>query len=115
MVTAAATNPFDLSGRLALVTGSSGGLGFAIAQGLANAGARVVLNGRDRARLDQAGAALRDAGHDAHAEPFDVTDTAAVAAALARIEGAVGAIDILVNNAGVNLRKPLARRRNPRP
>lgn len=100
-------SPFDLSSRLALVTGSSAGLGLAIARGLANAGARVIVNGRDAARLEQAAATLRDEGHEIHAERFDVIDAVAVAEALARIEGTHGTPDILVNNAGFNLRKPL--------
>ena len=72
---------FRLDGRLALVTGSSAGLGLAIARGLAQAGARVVLNGRDPARLAQAEAQLRGEGLDVLARGFDVTERAAVDAA----------------------------------
>ena len=94
---------FDLSGRIALVTGSSQGIGYALAQGLAGAGARVVLNGRDADRLVASAAAISGAT----AAAFDVTDPAAVADAIARIEGGFGAIDILVNNAGIQRRTPL--------
>jgi gluconate 5-dehydrogenase len=95
---------FDLTGRLALVTGSSRGLGLAIAQGLAAAGARVILHGRNQTRLSQLVAGLLNA-----AEPlaFDVTDAAGVRAAFGRIEGEHRRLDILVNNAGVIPRKPL--------
>lgn len=98
---------FDLSGRTALVTGSSTGIGFAIAGGLASAGARVVLNGRDKARLERAVAQLREQGADVHAASFDVTDGAAVGAAIERVERELGAVDILVNNAGMTRRAPL--------
>ena len=97
---------FDLSGRTALVTGSSKGIGLALAQALASAGARVVLNARDAQRLEQARRELADAGHAVHAYAFDVTDAAAVEAGVARIEAEVGAIDILVNNAGMQHRGP---------
>jgi len=100
-------SPFDLSDRLALVTGSSGGLGFAIARGLANAGARVVLNGRDAQRLGLAARRLRDEGHRVHECAFDVADGDAMRTAVASIEAEHGTPDILVNNAGFNLRKPL--------
>jgi gluconate 5-dehydrogenase len=98
---------FDISGRLALVTGSSAGIGLALARGLGNAGAKVVVNGRDGARLERTAAALAAAGLDAHAVAFDVTDMAAVAAAIDRIERDIGPIDILVNNAGIQRRMPL--------
>ncbi len=103
-----APHPFDLSGRRALVTGSGGGLGFAIAQGLARAGAEVVLNGRNRDKLDAARQSLRDDGLTAHAMLFDVTEAAAVEAAIAHIEQDIGPLDIVVNNAAVNRRQPLA-------
>ena len=98
---------FSLAGRVALVTGSSTGIGFALAGGLASAGARVVLNGRDKARLEHAAALLRNQGADVVTESFDVTDRAAVTAAVAHIEDTVGPIDILVNNAGMTRRAPL--------
>ena len=103
----ASAHPFDLGGRVALVTGGGSGLGLAIARGLAAAGASVVLNGRDRAKLDAARAGLAAAGLAADVAPFDVTDEAAVAAGIAGVIAAHGAIDILVNNAGVNVRRPL--------
>jgi gluconate 5-dehydrogenase len=99
----AAENPFDLSGRLAVVTGGGSGLGLAIARGLAQAGARVVINGRNRAKLDAAAAEL-EPGVSVNA--FDVTDEAAVTAGMAAIERTQGPVDILVNNAAVNNRKP---------
>ena len=98
---------FDLSGRTALVTGSSAGIGLALAQGLAGAGAAVVLNGRRSDVLDAAAARLRDHGAVVHAMAFDVGDADAVAAAVARIEAEIGSIDILVNNAGMQKRAPL--------
>ena len=95
---------FDLSGRIALVTGSSQGIGLALARGLAEAGAKVVLNGRDKAKLDAARAALaKDKLAVTHAS-FDVADRKAVVAAVAHIEDTVGPIDILVNNAGIQRR-----------
>ena len=99
---------FDLTGRVALVTGSSRGIGAALAQGLAEAGARVVLNGRDGAALEAARAAL-EARHPGQVEVagFDVTDDAAVRAAVDGIESRVGPIDVLVNNAGVQHRVPM--------
>jgi gluconate 5-dehydrogenase len=90
---------FDLSGRTALVTGSTRGLGFALARGLAGAGARVAVNGRSQEACDAAAAQL----DGAFAAPFDVTDEASVAAGVA----AIGQIDILVNNAGIQVRGPL--------
>jgi gluconate 5-dehydrogenase len=98
---------FRLDGRLALITGSSAGIGLALARGLAQAGAAVVLNGRDPQRLDAAAAQLRAQGLTVHARPFDVTDCDAVQAAVAAIEQEIGAIDILVNNAGMQRRAPL--------
>jgi gluconate 5-dehydrogenase len=98
---------FSLDGRLALITGSSQGIGFALAQGLAEHGASVVLNGRDPTKVEGAVATLRDAGFKAHASLFDVTDFRAVNDDVARIEAEIGAIDILINNAGVQFRAPL--------
>ena len=97
---------FRLDGRLALVTGSSTGIGLALARGLAQAGAAVVLNGRDAQRLAQAAAELASEGLSVHTMPFDVTDRAAVDVAVAEIEAQIGAIDVLVNNAGMQRRAP---------
>ena len=101
------TNPFDLSGRLALVTGGGGGLGLAIARGLAAAGARVIVNGRNRDKLDAAVSALRAEGRNAEVAAFDVSDAEAVAAGVAAVEKIHGPVDILVNNAAVNQRAAL--------
>ena len=98
---------FDLTGRTALVTGSSGGIGLALARGLAGAGAAVVLNARGAEKLGRAAAQLREDGATVHEAAFDVTSGAEVAAAIERIERDVGAIDILVNNAGMQRRGPL--------
>lgn len=100
-------NPFDLSGRTALVTGSSRGLGFAIAKGLAEAGAAVVLNGVNTKRLADAAEELRNAGHRVEMLSFDVTDEKAIAAAFAELDARGIAVDILVNNAGIQYRKPM--------
>jgi len=100
-------NLFDLTGRSILLTGSSGGLGLTMARGLADAGATVVLNGRDEDKLAAAVAQLRDAGHTAHGVAFDVTDANAVAAGVDEARRQAGRIDVLVNNAGINLREPL--------
>ena len=105
-----ASDLFDLSGRLALVTGASQGIGLALARGLAEAGARVVLNGRDGARLKTAAAGLGEAALSPAdgLGVFDVTDPEAVQAGVSRIEREAGAIEILVNNAGIQRRMPLA-------
>jgi len=94
---------FDLTGRLALITGSSRGIGRAIAEGYLAAGARVVINGRDK---DAVAAAVKALGSNAIAAPFDVTDKAAVEAAVDKIEKDIGPIDIVVNNAGMTKRMP---------
>lgn len=104
--TAMSLDRFSLEGRCALVTGSSQGIGYAIANGLAGAGATVVLNGRDPAKLERALEALKSAGHTAHARAFDVTDSAAAAVAVDAIEREIAPIDVLVNNAGVTRRMP---------
>lgn len=98
---------FDLAGRVALVTGSSKGIGFAIAEGLAAAGAEVVLNARSVAELEAARARLAAGGAKAHAMAFDVTELAQVEAAVDKIERDIGPIDILFNNAGIQRRAPL--------
>ena len=99
---------FDISGKLALVTGSSRGIGFALASGLAEAGARVILHGRDIETVDTAAAGLSDRfSVETFTATFDVTDAAAVADGIARIESEFGVPDILVNNAGIQRRAPL--------
>ena len=98
---------FDLTRKLALITGSSVGIGYALAEALASAGAEIVLNGRDRGKLESAAAELRTKGHVVHAKAFDVTDPDAVDSAVADIEKAIGPIRILVNNAGMQYRSPL--------
>ncbi|MFC0282666.1 SDR family oxidoreductase [Camelimonas abortus] len=99
--------PFRLDGQVALVTGSGRGLGLEIALGLARAGATVILSGRDGRRLAAARRRLADEGLEAHALAFDLTDDAAVTAALAEIMRRFGRLDILVNNAAARDRRPL--------
>lgn len=98
---------FDLSDRLCLVTGSSQGIGYALARGLAEYGARVVLNGRDPDKLAKAAGDLRAEGHNVEVAPFDVTSGDEVAAGVDKIERGLGAIDVLINNAGMQFRTSL--------
>jgi gluconate 5-dehydrogenase len=98
---------FSLEGRTALVTGASRGIGLGIAEALARAGARVILNSRNSQELQQAAARLRGSGAEAEVSAFDVTDPAAVSAAVDALEAGVGSIDVLVNNAGIQRRAPL--------
>lgn len=100
---------FSLKGRVALVTGATQGLGVAIARGLGEAGATVVVNGREVGKTEKAAAGLRRDGVDAFASAFDVRSTLSVHPAVTQVENTVGPIDILVNNAGVTVRKPLCR------
>ena len=97
---------FDLSGRIAVVTGSSQGIGLAIARGLGHAGAHVILNGRNMAKLDSAKDLLLKEGVNVSAKAFDVTQKAAVVSAIDEIERDIGPIRILVNNAGIQRRAP---------
>jgi gluconate 5-dehydrogenase len=103
-----ADTPFDLSGQVALVTGAYRGLGFAIARGLARAGAHVILNGRKPKELTASVKALTDAGLGADFAVFDVTDQNAVRSGIAEVASKHGAVDILVNNAGIQRRAPFA-------
>jgi gluconate 5-dehydrogenase len=98
---------FSLRGKIALVTGSSRGIGFTLARGLAGAGARVVLNGRDEKALGQSVSILQKEGLDATACPFDVRDEKGIQKQVEQIQGRIGEVDILVNNAGIQLRSPL--------
>ncbi len=98
------TDMFDLTGRTALVTGSSRGLGKVLARGLGRAGAAIVLNGRNADALEAVREEFAGEGITAHVCPFDVTDETQVEEGVARVEREVAPIDILVNNAGVNLR-----------
>jgi gluconate 5-dehydrogenase len=100
-------NQFNLEGRLALITGSSAGIGFGLAKGLAQAGAQVVLNARNEEKLCAAAEQLRSEGFTVHTRCFDVTLEENVQAAVLDIESNIGAIDILINNAGMQRRAPL--------
>ena len=97
---------FDLTGRVALVTGSSKGIGFSLSKGLAKAGARLVMNGRNENDLEAAADTLRATGAQVDTLSFDVTDPTAVREAVNDYER-VGQIDILINNAGMQHRGPL--------
>ena len=99
-------NSFNISGHRALITGSSAGIGLALAEALAQAGAHVVLNGRTASKVDAAAQHLKAQGLSVSTSVFDVTDADSVRAAVDRIE-AEGPIDILVNNAGMQIRGPL--------
>ncbi|MBI4573377.1 MAG: SDR family oxidoreductase [candidate division NC10 bacterium] len=102
------TNPlFDLTGRVALVTGSYQGLGLAIARGLGLAGATVVLNGRNEEKLRRAVSALAGDGLKVSGCCFDVSKAAQIQEKIPALESEVGPVDILVNNAGIQRRSPL--------
>ncbi len=98
---------FDLSGRTALVTGGGRGIGRAIAEGLARAGAHVVINGRNAERLEEVTSQWLSDGLEASAVAFDVTDPQAVRAGVEEVESRIAPIDILVNNAGIQHRQTL--------
>ncbi len=98
---------FDLSGRTALITGSSRGIGFAFAQGLAEAGAKVIVNSRQANVVDEAVKKLQALGLDAVGAAFDVADEASVEAAFAGFDEQGLAVDILINNAGIQHRQPM--------
>ena len=98
---------FDLAGRTALITGSVRGIGLSLAEGLAEAGASVIINGRRQEAVDAAVAKLQEKGYQARGAVFDVADEAAVAAAFAAFDRDGVEIDVLVNNAGIQFRKPM--------
>jgi 2-deoxy-D-gluconate 3-dehydrogenase len=100
------TGLFDLSGKVAIVTGGNGGIGLGMARGLAQAGAAIAIVGRNEAKSIAAAAELERGGAKAISVVADVTDKAAVDAMTARVGRELGRIDILVNNAGINIRKP---------
>jgi 2-deoxy-D-gluconate 3-dehydrogenase len=100
------TQPFDLSGKVAIVTGGNGGIGLGMARGLADAGAAIAVVGRNEAKSQEAAADLASRGVKAIAVTADVTDKSAVTAMTERVTRELGRIDILVNNAGINIRKP---------
>ena len=99
-------NPFDLSGRVAVVTGGNGGIGLGMARGLAAAGARIVVAGRNVQKSQQAVDRLQQEGAQALALPVNVTDEASVGELFEQCAALCGRIDILVNNAGTNIRRP---------
>ena len=99
-------NLFDLSGKRALITGSARGIGNLLAGGLAEYGAQVLINDRRQEKADAAAQVLREQGYFAEGVAFDVTKSAEVRAAIARIENEIGPIDILINNAGIQRRHP---------
>src|SRR5438105_12513519 len=95
------SKPFDLTGKVAVVTGGNGGIGLGMARGLAEAGAAVAIVGRNEGKSAAAVAELTGNGRKAISVVADVTDKAAVAAMAARVKDELGRIDILVNNAGI--------------
>ena len=99
-------SPFDLAGRVAVVTGGNGGIGFGMAQGLAAAGARVVIAARNQEKSAAAVAQLTEGGAAAAFVPLDVADPESCRAMLAAAKARFGRLDILVNNAGMSIRKP---------
>src|SRR5258708_20035718 len=98
---------FALTGKIILITGASRGLARAMAAAMADAGAHVVLNGRDLAALEAASKAISDSGGSVETAAFDVTDEGAVKAAIAGIVARHGRLDVLVGNAGLQHRRPL--------
>jgi len=102
-----ATTLFDLTGKNALVTGATHGIGMSMASGLAHAGARIIFNGLTSSEVEKAVAEYRAAGIDATGLVFDVTNEAAVIENIAKIEAEIGPIDILINNAGIIKRTPI--------
>ena len=97
---------FDLSGRVAAVTGGNGGIGLGMAKAMAEAGAAILVVGRDAAKNDAAVADLSADGGQAQAYACDLADDSAAPAVVAEAERRFGGLDIIVNNAGINIRKP---------
>lgn len=100
-------NLFNLKGKVALVTGSTGGLGTVFAKGLAENGCKVILNGRSPEKVNTQLKEFKSYGYSAFATVFDVTKSDEINKAIQKIEKEIGSIDILINNAGINLRAPL--------
>jgi len=98
---------FDLKGRVALITGSSGGLGKVLAEGLAGSGVTVIINGRQGKKVDAVVNSLKGKGYNAVPSLFDVTHPAEIQKAAEEVYARCGSPDILINNAGINLRRPL--------
>jgi len=97
---------FSVKKKIALVTGSTGGLGSIFAQGLAKNGCTVILNSRSQKKIDLQVKQFKDLGYEVYGSVFDITDGDQVNKAIQGITNKVGRIDILVNNAGINLRRP---------
>jgi gluconate 5-dehydrogenase len=100
-------NLFNLTGKVALITGSSRGLGRTFAEALGRAGAQIIINSRNKDQLNTTVSELSDSGLDVRGFAFDVTDVDAIDEAIGDVESEMGRIDILVNNAGINIRAPL--------
>lgn len=98
---------FDLTGRTALITGAARGIGYSLAEGLAQAGAAVIVNGRQQAVVDESVAKLQAKGYPAKAAIFDVTSEAEVVSAFRMLDAEGVEVDILINNAGIQFRKPM--------
>jgi len=98
---------FNIEGKRILITGSTGGIGYILAQGIAKAGATVIINGRTQEKIDAAIRSFNDMGLKAKGSVFDITNEAEVEKAIAQIEKEEGSIDVLVNNAGIQHRAPL--------
>lgn len=98
---------FNVKDLNVLITGSSGGLGFFFAEGLAANGARVIINGRSQDRLEEAKNSLKREGYEVYPYVFDVSNQKEVASSMEKIQQEQGPIDVLINNAGVNIRAPL--------
>jgi gluconate 5-dehydrogenase len=98
---------FDVQGKIALITGSTGGIGQAFAQGLCENGANVILNGRNKEKLAKQVQKFHQEGYNVTGYPFDITDSEQINTAIQKITNEIGLIDILVNNAGITVRTPL--------